>query len=453
MFNKSKNFSDEYCCTVVKIGPVQEIENSDFLGVVDIEGKSIVVRKDQVKEGDIMFYVSNECQINNEFLSAINAFSNKSLNKDPEKKGYFSDTGRVRMIRLRGILSMGFLFTLEDLKQYKSDIQTTLFVGECFDMIGNDWFVKPYIPKIQQKSKQKQSKPKTKSKKYDRIVPGQFEFHYNTSQLAKNIHWFKPTDIVSITNKLHGTSFICGNILVKKPKWGGLYEKIFLHLPKLLQFTKEEYDIIYSSRTVIKNQYINPTVSGGYYNCDIWGIWAEKLRHYIPKGMTIYGEIIGYLPNGTMIQKGYDYGCKIGESKLMIYRITKEGKEYNISEVLEFTKNLIDYMFSELNSDSNYILPIEIFYQGPLGDLYPELSLTEHWQESLLSKLKTSFGLEELEPQCKNKVPREGIVIRIQDDPLKEAFKLKALRFLEKEAQAVDKGELNDIETIEHYSE
>jgi hypothetical protein len=154
-----------------------------------------------------------------------------------------------------------------------------------------------------------------------------------------------------------------------------------------------------------------------------------------------------------MIQKGYDYGCKIGESKLMIYRITKEGKEYNISEVLEFTKNLIDYMFSELNSDSNYILPIEIFYQGPLGDLYPELSLTEHWQESLLSKLKTSFGLEELEPQCKNKVPREGIVIRIQDDPLKEAFKLKALRFLEKEAQAVDKGELNDIETIEHYSE
>ena len=46
------------------------------------------------------------------------------------------------------------------------------------------------------------------------------------------------------------------------------------------------------------------------------------------------------------------------------------------------------------------------------------------------------------------KMPREGIVIRIQDDPVAEAFKLKCIKFLEKEAKNIDKGEV-DMEMIE----
>jgi hypothetical protein len=44
-------------------------------------------------------------------------------------------------------------------------------------------------------------------------------------------------------------------------------------------------------------------------------------------------------------------------------------------------------------------------------------------------------------------MPREGICLRIENDPVAECFKLKCKKFLEKEAKAIDKGEV-DIEMI-----
>ena len=65
---------------------------------------------------------------------------------------------------------------------------------------------------------------------------------------------------------------------------------------------------------------------------------------------------------------------------------------------------------------------------------------------------KEHFGMEELEPQCINKVPREGVVLRIAEDPVAEAFKLKSMRFLEKERDEVSKGQV-DIEMADGYTE
>jgi hypothetical protein len=48
------------------------------------------------------------------------------------------------------------------------------------------------------------------------------------------------------------------------------------------------------------------------------------------------------------------------------------------------------------------------------------------------------------EPLCtENKVPREGIVIRIDDDIKPRAWKLKTLRHYGKEAEENDSGEEN----------
>ena len=68
IFGKSKNFKQEYCCTIIKIDKVEQISNSDFLVIVNINGLPIVVRKDQVKEGDIVFYAANETRLANKFL-------------------------------------------------------------------------------------------------------------------------------------------------------------------------------------------------------------------------------------------------------------------------------------------------------------------------------------------------------------------------------------------------
>ena len=65
-----------------------------------------------------------------------------------------------------------------------------------------------------------------------------------------------------------------------------------------------------------------------------------------------------------------------------------------------------------------------------------------HWHEKVLDKLKNDkehFGMEDYEPMCTDcKVPREGIVIRIDDDPTNEAFKLKCCAFLQMESKNID---------------
>ena len=74
IFTKSKNFKQEYCCTIIKVNSIEPIENSDFLGIINVNGFPIVVRKDQINVGDIVFYAANETQLAQYFL-----FSNTGL--------------------------------------------------------------------------------------------------------------------------------------------------------------------------------------------------------------------------------------------------------------------------------------------------------------------------------------------------------------------------------------
>lgn len=51
-----------------------------------------------------------------------------------------------------------------------------------------------------------------------------------------------------------------------------------------------------------------------------------------------------------------------------------------------------------------------------------------------------AFHMERTSPTCDNKVPHEGIVIKIENMK-SEAFKLKCFNFLDKEGKALDNGE------------
>ena len=270
-----------------------------------------------------------------------------------------------------------------------------------------------------------------------------------TQQLNRNIHRFNPDDIVDVSVKMHGTSICMGNVQVKKPKQFKFKLFNWLHglLPLKWQKLEPGYDVVYSSRTVIKNSNLNSTLQGGYYSKDAWGDYAQLFGPYIPKDMEIFGEIVGYVTGTqTMIQKGYDYGCAPGKNKLYIYRVRIKNpdgthKEWNLSEIAEGLGEVI-HNNPELKE---HVDIVPILYRGTLGALYPEISTDHHWHENVLAALKQEevFGAEELEPLCKTKVPREGIVLRIVDDPIAEAFKLKFQSFLFAEAKQVDKGEIN----------
>jgi hypothetical protein len=451
--------SSEYCCTIVRIGEIKPIEGSDFLGQVMVEGRNIVVRKDEVKENDIMFYVQNECQLNKDFLSTNNLFDDKEMNEDKTKCGYINKHGRIRMIKLRGVLSMGFLFSVDSMKKWVPNFNMDLNenIGLDFDTVNGELFVKAYVPETKERHyANKENKRQKKLNAFERLIPGKFMFHYDTQQLNRNINRFNPNDVLSISVKVHGTSFIIGNVLTKKPRFNGWYLKIYNYLPNFLRFSKNAYDVIYSSRNVIKNKDINTKQGEGYYEQDIWGEYYKLFKDYIPQGMTIYGEIFGYQTDSNkMIQIEYDYGCKPGTNKLMIYRISVEDeitgkKEWNISEIIEWTNNLLK------NNPhlSEHLIKFPLLYHGTLKDLYPHLDTQTHWNENVLESLKNDkklLGMEMDEPLCRNKVPREGICVRIDDDVINECFKLKTLSFLNRESKIIDSGKSDDLEMEEKY--
>ena len=94
-----------------------------------------------------------------------------------------------------------------------------------------------------------------------------------------------------------------------------------------------------------------------------------------------------------------------------------------------------------------------LLYHGTLADLYPDIDVANHWNENVLEAMKVDkehFGMEQNEPLCKFKVPREGICLRIANDPVKECFKLKTNAFRAAEQKLIDAGQV-DIEMADNY--
>ena len=581
MFSKSDSFKSEYCCSIIRVGEVKPIEGKDKIGYTLVNGETIVVRKDQVKEGDVLLYASNETQLDKDFLGANNLFESSSyqlnsnaneiepyilknkelkaeaenlekvikklfvcskfligydsaviaagdneeekseletrlnnsrktiskyiggsFNEDStlidyvttaqkycaEKKtqldiikkeidettayirghvGFFNKTGRVRSIRLGGVQSMGYLFTLDELAKYNPNVKNislNQYVGEDFDTIEDKLFIKAYVPFVPERRQvSKVEKRNKKIEQFDRMVKGEFSFHYDTAPLPKCIGRLKPSDVVTITSKLHGTSICIGKLHVKTPIKLPFYKWIWNKFVDLTGLFKAhritdyviDYGNVTASRTVIKNQYINENVSDGYYGVDVWSEYGNLIYPFLSEGMIIYGEIIGYLTDSDkMIQKNYDYGCNKGKNKLMIYRITTNNEdgtkhEWNVTEVKEWTEKLV----KDHPEIADRIHVIDLLYHGTLADLYPNISYMDHWHENVLEALrneKERFNMEKNDPICKNKVPFEGVVLRIDNDEFAEAFKLKCAKFLSKEREEIDKGEV-DIEMLDNY--
>lgn len=451
---QSKNANVNYLAKIVKIENFHKHSDPEVtkLKCCCIDGFNIITGIDS--EPGLYVYFPTACCINPKFLSYANLYRHGELNVDQTKTGMFDDNGRVKAIRLRGELSEGFIIPIVVLENWvMSTVNVELKVeeGTEFDSIEHDgktfWVNKKYIPKNTRTSGAPGSGNSGKGKQpkgLDKIIENQFRFHYDTVLIKKCPHVLHPSDLISITSKVHGTSGISAYVLCKQElNWK---QKIARWL------TGEEfdkYDYLYSSRSVIKNQYYNKSVQGGFYGVDVWKYADDIVRPCLSKGMTAYYEIIGFLPNGGYIQKNYDYGClpPVGDEaytygkhfKVQIYRVTITDVS---GKVHEFSAREV-----QLWAQMVGLVPVEQYYYGYAKDLYPDLDPSEHWNENFLSKLANdkNFYMECNSPTCDNKVPHEGIVIKIENMK-SEAFKLKCFKFLDGEGKALDKGEV-DIES------
>lgn len=451
---KSKKANENYLSKIVKIDSFRKHNDPEVtrLKCCTIDGFNIITGIDS--EPGLYVYFPTSSKINNDFLSYANLYRHKELNNDPEKSGMFEDNGRVKAIRLRGELSEGFILPIIILENYIISITNQelneIKEGIEFDSIEHDgkefWFSKKYVANIKMLPETKRTSEKQRykvPKKLDRIREDQFRFHYTTVQIKKCPHIISPESLIQISYKIHGTSGISAYVLCHQPlSWK---QKIAKWLTGE-QFDK--YDYIYSSRSVIKNKYYNPHVGSGYYSEDIWAEADKIVKPCLSKGQTAYYEIVGFLPNGSYIQKGYDYGCippKKGELftpekhfKVRVYRVTYTNVD---GKVLEYTPLQVKQWCEQVG-----LIPVKECYFGKAKDLYPDLDTSMHWNENFIERLSndSNFYMELDSPHCSNKVPHEGIVIKPLEC-LGTAFKLKAFRFLDKEGRLADLGEI-DIE-------
>lgn len=488
VFTKSKDHNPNYLATICKIGPLSPIEGADRLKTAEVNGHTIVVSAEQ-KPTDTVVYFPCESAVSDKYLSANNLYEIgradknanfrevESLISEAEKAkeandldkykelsdrakalcGYFGSTRRVRMLKLRGVYSDGFIADVETLrKAYPDELDWVHFddyVDVQFDTIGKELVCEKYVPKVNEQVPHGQGnwhKRMKTLKRFDRVNTEYFKFHYDTKLLVEHIREISPDDVVDVTVKLHGKSAVVANVLCNRKLT--LFDKIKKFFGKEVKTL--EYGNIYSSKKVIRNQYVNPKASE-FEDTSEWADVNRVFAPYVSEGMTVYGEIVGYKEGtGEYMQANHDYGCKKGQWKFMPYRISMqvgvdgEPVEWNIQDVDAWTHGLVK-AHPELEE---HVMFLTILYHGKLRDMYPDLSVSEHFHEELLKRLKADkdrLGMELDEPLCKNKVPREGVVFRIADDkaPFPRAWKLKTMRHGDLAKRNNDKG-IIDTEDI-----
>ena len=453
---KSKKASLNYLAKVVKIDNFGKHPNPEVtrMKCAYVDGFNIIVGIDE--QPGLFVYFPTNSQINPALLRYANLYRHTELNENPEKSGFFNDNGRVTAIKLKGLVSEGFLLPWE---VFNSFLLASVNVGIDkpeinfeFDSVSHNgkefWVNKKYIV-VRNTTGAQGSQPNKRGQKklklFDRIIENQFRFHYDTALLKKSPWVIQPNSLISITEKIHGTSGISAYLLCKRPPT--LLEKIGLFIEGYgWKTTISYFDYIYASRSVIKNQYINKHVKAGYYGIDVWKYADNVVRPFLQKGMTMYYEIVGFLPNGNYIQKDYDYGCvppTEGEVytpekhfKVRIYRITMTNVD---GLVHEFSAREVQ-QFCEITG----LTPVTQLYYGYAKNLYPKMRSTTNFSKNFMAKLAedTNFYMEMSSPSCNNRVPNEGIVIRIED-MIPHAWKLKCFAFLNKEQKELDKGEEN----------
>jgi hypothetical protein len=484
----SEKANVNYLAKVVELKNIRKHSNADKLQITTIDGNNIITGL-EAQDGDLYVYFPLECSINSDFLSFSNSFKESERNQNKEAVGFFEYHGRVRALVLRGEKSCGYICPVHVVNDWLKQTQNSFSITEKdidveFDTICNKIICEKYVNRVALKklnSVNKSQKGQSKLLRKSKLVEGQFAFHVTTQHLQKFIRNIDPNDVIHISQKLHGTSGIAGKILCNKKLT--LKEKIAKFFGVKVQET--EYQLIWSSRKVIKNEshyysigeslfskildsikypsnilnsikhpkktwadvvgwykFIkNPPSKNHYYSHDVWRDAALYFEDYLTEGMTIYCEIVGYSKTGQYLQKQYDYGCDVGEFKAYIYRITYT----NVSgKVFEFsTQQIKQYC------DLYGLKMVPELYWGRAKDLF-DIDVDDKWHDNFIQKLSDTF-LEKDCDLCVNKVPDEGIVLRKENINI-EPYKYKSFAFWLRETKEADKGEV-DLETLESENE
>lgn len=379
-------------------------------------------------------------QLSEEFANDNNLVRRKDENGN-NVGGYLEpDKRNIRALKLRGEKSDGLVLPIAVLAKY-TDV-ASLKDGDQITVLDGHEICKKYIPHDNRRTHSIGAKvSKNKKEEHQKISYPFFTEHIDTEQLAYNQQAFRENDIIYLTRKLHGTSFRVSNCLEFTTIKRNPVLKKLLHMPDKVT---SKFQIVSGTRRVVLRNY-----GGGYYGSNAFrkkynDFFVDKL----PKGMTVYGEIVGWIDENTPImpkcsnskvkdkefskQYGaetiFTYGCEPGENKCYIYRITMTNDDGITIEIpTEETIKWCDRLGCE------YVPLLEKF-------------LYTTWEN--LNERCAQY-LDVPEPLANGSHVTEGVVVRIDNRSKFTAYKTKSFAFKVLEGIIKDTADAPDIEEAE----
>lgn len=428
---------------VCKLGNIRPIEGADKIVVADVILKDVpitqVVVGVETQENTPVVYFDANLALDENFVLAIDRLSPDFGKPDFRGTGgYLAKGGRVRCIKLKGQISNGLAIEAWKLHQLTplGGKDPIFNEGSSFTEINGIPVCHKWLPPRRQGNTVR-GEHKNAKKRVSRVIPDQFRFYVDTAQLLRNLHEISPTDVGSISRKVHGSSFICSRSLVLRKL--SVIDKVAKFFGA--KVAEREYDDLFASRSVIKND----AAGEGFYKVDIWTEVGKKFfAGKMHEGETIYGEVFGYLPGcESMIQKGYDYGCKPGDYGIQVYRITQTSPDGSVSS--------LDWAAMKQRCVELNVPMVQGFFYGRLCDKYPSIPQDENWHNEFANALKAEFLEKDVWDNLGKKVPDEGIVLRIEGLAIR-VYKLKSEKFFAHESKAKEE-EVVDIEEQEEAAE
>lgn len=325
-----------YCGFIVTLNYLRPHPNADKLQIATVFNEDVVVDL-SYSVGQKCVYFPSDGQLGVEFCEVNNLVRKKDENGN-NVGGYLDPIKRnVKAIKLRGVTSDGLVLPVESLSTW-CDVNK-LENGQQITILNKVEICRKYIPKT---NKVHRYHPQEKKKKSNtQITYPYFLEHVDTQQLRFNTDKFKVGDLCTITLKCHGTSnrisnnlefitkkrnWVCSNILHMKPK----KEKI--------------WKMVSGTRRVVLQDFSKPA----HYEDNLFRKkYHDYLADKLPKGMTIYSEIVGWINDDTTIMSRcnnskisdptfkqmygdetiFSYGCNVGENSMYVYRITMTNED------------------------------------------------------------------------------------------------------------------------------
>jgi hypothetical protein len=244
-----------------------------------------------------------------------------------------------------------------------------------------------------------------------------FKEHFDTGQFMRNKHRIPAGVICYLEEKVHGTSHRVGNVQVD----------IYNELPWYKRFIKNPPYFIWmylngTRRTIqLPGKKINP-----YHENTMRDETLEKVKGLLHKGEELYIELFGHEKRGQHIQKGFPYGCKQGDYRALLYRVTLNNLE---GYVVDYSREAVYAKADELGFEKPHLFE-KFYYDGTEESM---MKLEEKMIEYAQGQSKMGNGAED--------TLQEGVVCWFIDaDGKWTALKYKSDAFRLKESNLKDQG-------------